>query len=269
MFCYTFPFPSTDEYKTKKLVLRKIPAGDYWIGEKNNTATIVGGPNSWHKTNMAKDYYIGIFKLSVAQYDRIASNSKTSDMKPKFYLSFNDLRGTTSSVAVPSTASIIGKLNTNLKSNGNDIGDGFDLPTTSMWEAAARAGCETRFLWGDTTSGYEPYTWCRENSAADFYQPVGTAKLPNAWGIYDVHGSGYELSRDTWNNADLATLQPNGETPINSGANYNEVCLHGGPGTNSSIGNNEMYRLSARYPGWTKNSANERVTQRLAIIRIW
>jgi formylglycine-generating enzyme required for sulfatase activity len=68
---------------------------------------------------------------------------------------------------------------------------GVDIPTEAEWMYAVRAASTTKFPWGDTHD--DRYMWNR-NNANGRPHPVA-AKLPNAWGIYDVVGNAWEYTR--------------------------------------------------------------------------
>jgi len=75
-------------------------------------------------------------------------------------------------------------------------GFAYRLPTEAEWAYAARAGTTTRFSYGDDP-GYErlrDYAWYGGNSGLRPH-PVGQ-KLPNPWGLYDVHGNVFEWCLD-------------------------------------------------------------------------
>jgi formylglycine-generating enzyme required for sulfatase activity len=70
------------------------------------------------------------------------------------------------------------------------------LPSEAEWEYVARAGTQTAFSFGDDRNELGRYAWSTENAKGND-PPVG-AKLPNPWGLYDVHGYLWEWCLDTW-----------------------------------------------------------------------
>lgn len=70
------------------------------------------------------------------------------------------------------------------------------LPSEAEWEYACRAGSRMAYFFGDNTQGLDAYSWYR-NNANHMSHPVGL-KLPNAWGLYDMHGGIDEYCLDLW-----------------------------------------------------------------------
>lgn len=85
--------------------------------------------------------------------------------------------------------------------NQSVSGGFFRLPTEAEWEYACRAGSSTHYCFGDDISDLHLYAWYRK-TAYDYSRPIFedphpvAQKLPNSWGLYDMHGNTYELCQD-------------------------------------------------------------------------
>ena len=74
-------------------------------------------------------------------------------------------------------------------------GQKYRLPTEAEWEYSARAGSTTDWGHGNDSSKLGKYAWV--NAGAVNVHPVGK-KLPNAFGLHDMHGNVDEWVEDCW-----------------------------------------------------------------------
>jgi len=192
----------TDDYKLTKMVFRRIPAGTYSLGlESNKVARINGGPilysiaNAWapHQVTFSSDCYVGVFKMTVGQYNQLTGSSLRDPLLVKS-VSYNEIRGITNAVNWPRTGykvaadSLVQKLRDKAGTNDFQI----DLCEERQWEVAMRAGKTTLWPNGGTVDD-SPAVWTNLVDALGWRgtarEPVGT-KVDNGWGIYDVVGTG-------------------------------------------------------------------------------
>ena len=115
----------------------------------------------------------------------------------------------------------------------------YRLPTEAEWEYACRAGSTTRFCFGDDVSQLGNYAWSCKNAydtGNEYIYDVGT-KLPNAWGLYDMHGNVWEWCEDWYGeySPDLAI------NPIGPFGSSNRV-IRGGGWSNYARGCRSAFR---------------------------
>ncbi|MFH1377719.1 MAG: formylglycine-generating enzyme family protein [Planctomycetota bacterium] len=167
------------EYKTTKIVMKRIPAGEFLMGDET-------GVGFWeelpvHSVKITNDFYIGIFEVTQRQWFEVMGTwpsifTTDRDMLPVESTSWYDIKGPCRFI----------------DSISSQTGISIDLPTEAEWEYCCKAGTSTNYSYGNIVDGN--YMWYWDNSMG-WYEEVGT-KLPNPWGLYDMHGNGYEWCLD-------------------------------------------------------------------------
>ncbi len=239
----------TDEYKTEKLVLRYIPAGSFVMGSPEDELGRRDDEKQ-HKVTLAKPFYMGIFQVTQKQYELITGMNPAcykGEMRPVEYVSYYMLRGREKGSRWPENNlvdeySFLGILRAK-------AGLEFDLPTEAQWEYACRAGTNTAWNNGTNSTNAEKdpeldklgrYRFnggvCNESDELIGHSAVGSY-LPNAWGLYDMHGNVWELCLDWYGE------YTNDEARDYKGAQSDCLCvLRGGSWLNFSYVCRSAYR---------------------------
>ena len=184
------------EYKTTKLVLRRIPATNVsWPYHAFNEATRVN-------VTLTNDFWVAVFDFTYEQWKTVMGSYKGSFTDAEAYPDFAtypvsgvrwDLCAgydyawpVDSDVPQQNTAFMFAKLMT------LDAGLVFNFPTEAQWEWAAYGGATNSSSHGATYSTH--VAWDNSN-AGGHPHPVGL-KRPNAFGLYDAIGNVTKFCRD-------------------------------------------------------------------------
>ena len=77
-------------------------------------------------------------------------------------------------------------------------GKTYRLPTEAEWEYACLAGATTKYHFGDDPTELGKYAWFKQNACYvnEEYAHQVAQKLPNKFGLYDMHGNVLEWCSD-------------------------------------------------------------------------
>ena len=222
MRCTVEPPETSALSKTTELWLRHIPAGAFTMGSPNASQSPDGiaelgryNAESLHNVTLTKDFYIGVFEVTQKQWELVMGDKPSQyagDTRPVERVSYFSIRGGTNdtpAVEWPSTGtnvtttSFMGRLREKTPLL-------FDLPTEAQWEYACRAGTTTALNSGSNLTDIAVCPNMDEvgryngNRSGGQHAAVGSY-LPNAWGLYDMHGNVREWCLD-WYQDNLTTL---------------------------------------------------------------
>ena len=175
-----------------------IEPGTFIMGSPDSDGMANDYEKPQHQVTITKGYYLGKYEVTQAQWESVMGTRPWSRLdyvqsnpdNPAVYVTWNDAQ------------EYIAKLNT---AAGRNM---YRLPTEAEWEYACRAGTTTRWSFGDDESQLGEYAWYLNNAwsvGKQYAQPVGT-KLPNPWGLYDMHGNVLEWCQD-WHGSYSSSAQ--------------------------------------------------------------
>jgi len=188
-----------------------VPPNTFTMGSPTNEPdrNIFEGPPA--TVTLTRGFWIGKYEVTQGEYLAITGENP-SDFP-------GDLRRPISTVSWFDATNYCWKLTQQELAAGRiPPGSQYRLPTEAEWECAARAGTTTRFSYGDDDANYTSltnYAWFLDLGHIDLIvHPVGQ-KLPNPWGIYDMHGHVWEWCQD-WYGDQVGGVQTDPQGPASN-----------------------------------------------------
>jgi formylglycine-generating enzyme required for sulfatase activity len=192
---------------TMELVL--VPAGTFTMGTNDTDYSRLEHSRPVHTVTISQAFYMGKTEVTQAQWHAVMGTSPsdfTGDKRPVEQVSWNDCQTFCTTLSA---------------SAGRTI----RLPSEAEWEYACRAGSTTRYCFGDDVGQFGDYAWYYSNSGSQTHDVGG--KLPNAWGLYDMHGNVWEWCQDLWHE-DYTGAPTDGSAWMTGGDSTGRVLRGGG-----------------------------------------
>ena len=159
-----------------KMELMPIPAGEFDMGSNDGESN----ERPVHKVILSHSFFMGKYLVTQAQYEKVMGKNPCEikgENLPLDMVNWSDASEFCKKLA---------------KLSGKNV----RLPTEAEWEYACRAGTKTKYCSGDNEAALDQVAWYDSNSGGKAH-PVGQKK-PNAWGLYDMHGSVWQWCQDSY-----------------------------------------------------------------------
>ncbi|MFC1526848.1 formylglycine-generating enzyme family protein [Candidatus Latescibacterota bacterium] len=160
-----------------------------------------------HEVTISQGFWLAKYEITQGQWQAVMGTTpwvgqdlvQIDPNNPAVSIPWNDVQG------------LINSLNSDA---GQTV---YRLPTEAEWEYACRAGTMTPWSFGDDETLLGVYAWYA-GSAPDVGESYGHAvgtKLPNPWGLHDMHGNVWEYVQD-WHGSYSGEAQVDPQGPSGS-----------------------------------------------------
>lgn len=251
-FCFSFAQDEFIEYNqyildnNLNLEMRPIVGGQFLMGSPVNENNRLADEGPVHKVEV-DSFWMAKYETTWDLYNLFTSRS-FDNLQPKFssnnevnidvdavsgattpYVEMSFGMGTDGFPAISMTQLAAKKFCQWLSAI---TGNFYRLPTEAEWEYACRAGTQSSYSFGDDINELSDYAWFKDNSG-NKYQKVGL-KLPNNWGLYDMHGNVSEWTLDAYSSTTyLKSLQNLSKNPYTKPLKLYPRVVRGGSWKNS------------------------------------
>ena len=202
------------EYENKiGMKFRLIPAGEFMMGSPEVEEDHYSDEGPVHCVRLTQPYYVSAHEVTQSQWEEVMGTT-LADLKdtdwhyvgqgphnPMYWISWFDAVAFCNALSEREGKSPYYKMtNVERADYGREPGIesatvkilgglGYRLPSEAEWENACRAGCEDPY-YGEV----DEIAWHSDNSYKKM-RSVGE-KLPNSFGLFDLHGSVWEWCGD-------------------------------------------------------------------------
>ena len=170
-----------------------IEPGVFRMGSPSSESGRDSDEGPLHEVELSRGFWLGKYEVTQGQWEAVMGSRpwsgedyvRSNSSRLAVYISWNDVQR------------FIDKLN---DASGSSL---YRLPSEAEWEYACRAGTQTRWSFGDDVSELTDYAWYYDNAwdvGERYAHAVGT-KLPNGWGLYDMHGNVWEWVQDRYSSS--------------------------------------------------------------------
>jgi formylglycine-generating enzyme required for sulfatase activity len=170
-----------------------IPPGGFRMGSPSNEMDRFDDEGPQTEVTLTRGFWMGQNLVTQQEYQAVIGSNPSAFP--------GDPTRPVESISWYSATNYCGRLTQIERSAGRiPVNTVYRLPTEAEWEYACRALTSTRFSYGDDSaySDLGNYAWYGGSSGGNggtTTHPVGQ-KLPNPWGLYDMHSDVYEWCQD-------------------------------------------------------------------------
>jgi formylglycine-generating enzyme required for sulfatase activity len=154
-----------------------IPPGTFLMGSPSTEDMRYGDEGPQHRVTLTRGFWMGVYPVTQGQWEAVMGSNPSR---------FSGANHPVEMVSWEDCQRFCAKLR-------RRTGKPFRLPTEAEWEYACRAGTTTAFHSGNDERDLALAGWYSGNSNST--QAVGQ-KVPNAWGLHDMHGNVFEWCQD-------------------------------------------------------------------------
>ncbi len=165
-----------------------IEPGTFVMGSPDDEPGRESNEGPQHEVTISRGFWLGKYEVTKAQWESVM-NTRPWDGQiftlkeansPAVFISWNHVQ------------ELVSKLN---EAAGSEV---YRLPAEAEWEYACRAGTKTPYSFGHDVNELKDYAWYGRNTyeLGNRYAHLVGQKLPNPWGLYDMHGNVWEWVQD-------------------------------------------------------------------------
>jgi uncharacterized protein (TIGR02996 family) len=231
--------------------LALVPAGSFYMGSPRTEFGRAGDEDPRHPVEITRPFYLGVCLVTQDEYRLLSSEAPshfsahgTGRLQVQ---GLDTARFPVDSVSWDDAVGFCARLS-NLPAE-QEAGRIYRLPTEAEWEYACRAGATADpFQTGDCLSslwanfdGQRPAGGVRRGPFLERTCAVGSY-LPNAWGLFDLHGNLWEWCAD-WYDARYYAGSPTRDPQGPSQSPAGQRCIRGGAWNFPALNCRTAYRL--------------------------